>query len=472
MVGGQARAVSIGALVAVLPAVLMPLASAPSPAVALTCEATLDAASAGALVALQDLLDQPSASGDPAAACPTWTLRLSGTFLLDATLTYDGAPALHLAGPEPSDAAGAAVLVGDGHRILRLLAPASRLELTDLVLRGGAARGADLDGAGGAVAIEEQAGITSELRATRVAFRDNDAARGGAIAVDRAILVDVEVEGSTADAGGGLDVFELTATRTTFVDNRATGTPGTGGAVRASGDVTLENATFSANAAQAGASVWMAGAASPTLHATFVTFASARSAEAGAHLYADVSGGGEAVLVLRGSVVVGSTRLGTGGAADATIGPAACAGFVLPDAAPDGPDAGTSRDSFAEDDSCGPGITTLPSRPTLAALPGQQDRVGTGVDTRVHLPTAAGPLIGVVRCDGSWPVTDQRGVARPQPSDGRCDAGAVELAATGTEERWDPELPSTPPQPSQVRAGEGPPSARPALSIWRRPPGR
>lgn len=476
MVGGQARAVSIGALVAVLPAVLMPLASAPSPAAALTCEASLDAASDGALVELQDLLDRPSIVGDPAAACSTWTLRLSGTFLLDTTLTYLGTAALHLAGPEPSDAAGAAVLVGEGRRILRLLAPASRLELTDLVLRGGAARGADLDGAGGAVAIEEQPDIVSELRATRVAFRDNDAARGGAIAVDRAILVDVEVEGSTADAGGGLDVFELTATRTTFVGNRATGTPGTGGAVRASGDVTLENATFSANAAQAGASVWLAGAASPTLHATFVTFASARSAEAGAHLHADVAGGGRVLLVLRGSVLTGATWLDPDGP-HGTPTPASCAGFSAP--ADTDPAPPSSADSFASDATCGPGVSVLDASPELTALGVAGSRAGVGEAARVHVPAIAGPLVDAVGCDGTWPSSDQLGRSRPVPTGGRCDAGSVELTATGPApggggDDAGPDDPTTqdptvqaPPRPSRIRAGEGTMPRRPLLSVRR-----
>jgi hypothetical protein len=468
MVVGHARAVSVGALAAMLPAVLIPLASAPTPAVALSCEATIDAASIGALAELQDLLDRPREPDEPARSCATWTLRLAGTFLLESGLIYRGEPTLRLVG---MDAAAPAVLTGGGgHRIVSLLAPASRLELTDLVLRGGDARGADLDGAGGAVAIEEQLGVVSELRATRVAFRSNDAARGGAVAVDRAILVEVEVEGNSADAGGGLDVFELQATRTTFVDNRATTTPGTGGAVRASGDVTLENVTFSANAAQVGGSVWLTGTGSPTLRATFSTFASVRSTEAGAHLYADLRDGGGATLVLRGSVVIGSAALD----ADDSAIPANCAGFVAWLGPADDDDGTASRDSFADDASCGPRVTELPLTPTLAALPQRQDRAGTGPGSRVQLPAADGPLVDVVDCDGTWPLTDQRGVVRPQPSGGRCDAGAVELTALPPlgPPPQPPALPQGLSLPSEVRAGEGASPRRPALTFWRWPRGR
>jgi predicted outer membrane repeat protein len=455
--------------------VLMPLTD--TPALALTCEETLDAAGPDAVTDLQLLLTRASTEGDPAAACDTWTLRLSGTFVLDAQLEYRGAAVLFLTGTSRT---APAVLAGDGHRVLAAFAPAVRIELADLVLRDGSARGADLDGAGGAIAIEQQESVLSEVRATRVALRGNDAARGGAIAADRVTLVDVELDGNTADEGGGVDVFELQATRTTFVGNQALGAPGTGGAIRASGDVTLENSTLSANQAIVGASVWMSGVASPTLRATFSTFASALAAGGGAHVHADLSSGGSVTVALRGSLLDGVQGLPPGGG-DPSV---ACVGST----SLSGPDG--SIDSLASDTSCGSGVTLLAAPSGLAPLPPAGGAVGTGPLARIHLPSADSPLIDAVDCDATWPSTDQRGLPRPQPADGRCDAGSVELAVViprpdaeppptgptpdGPEDIDEPEVVGTgeasrsePPLPSRVQAGSGPGQRRPWLSFWR-----
>jgi hypothetical protein len=463
-----ARPVIVGLLLAVLVPVSMPLAG--TPALALPCEAALDASTPDAPAQLQALLDRASTSDDPAAACATWTLRLDGEFLLTSQLEYRGVPALHLTGDVRSSPALLAAQGPGGHRVLAVLAPAGSVELTDLVLRDGRARGAAPDGAGGAIVIETQSGIVSEVRATRVALRDNDATRGGAIAADRVVLVDVEVEGNTADEGAGVDVFELSATRTTFVANEALGAPGTGGAVRASGDVTLVNSTFSANRARLGGSVWMAGAASPTLQATFTTFASVAAASDGAHLSADAPAG-VVTLVLRGSVLAGVEPLDAEGAAQ----PTACAGFVaLP-----GP--GGSIDSLSEDTSCGDGVALLAGTPRLAALPtgttGAAGPVRTGIDARVHLPAIDSPLVDRVDCDASWPATDQRGLARPHPAGGRCDIGAVELATdapthgdagSGSEDTAEATAADVRPAvPTQVRAGGGILQRRPRMSIRR-----
>jgi hypothetical protein len=463
-----ARAVVVGALLALLPAVLMPLGSPPTAANALACEVTLAADGPDAAMQLQTLLDRASDLTDPAAACDTWTLRLSGTFLLTTQLEYRGTPILELAG---TDRSAPAVLTAASHRVLAVLAPASEVALSDLVLRDGRARGSGLDGAGGAVAFEPQDEDLSLLRATRVAFRDNDAAIGGAIAADRVDLVDVELEGNSADAGGALDVFELTAARTTFVANAAPGAPGTGGAVRASGDVTLVNVTFSANRALVGGSVWMAGAASPTLRATFTTFASVVAGTAGAHLHADLTGGGAVALALRGSVLAGVATV-----APDDGGPPldACAGFSAAPA-PSG-----SIDSLATDASCGVGVAVLSTAATFAPLPPAGTAVGTGLTARVHLPAIDGPLIDVVDCDDSWPSTDQRGVTRPQPDAARCDAGAVEVTVTTTPPDLDAPDPDAAPGvlapaneepavPTRVQAGEGPRPRRPWLVIRRWP---
>jgi hypothetical protein len=453
-----------GMLLALIPAVVMPIAVPQGAALALTCEASLDAEVADAVTLLQDLLARASTIDDPASACDTWTLRLSGTFTLTSALEYRGGPMLHLTGTDPE---APAVLAADGHRVLGVFTPADHVELTDLVLRGGRARGAPLDGAGGAVGFEPQDAVLSTLRATRVAFRDNDAARGGAIAADRVVLLDVELDGNTADEGGALDVFEVMATRTTFVDNAATGAPGTGGAVRASGDVVLVNSTFSANRARIGGSVWIAGLAAPTLRATFTTFASVHAEAGGAHLHADIDGGGAVALVLRGSVLTGVGALDPGGAVRD-----ACAGFstVL------GPDGSIA--ALAPDASCGEGVTVLTEPPVLDPLPPAGTAAGTGVAARVHAPAADGALTDLVDCDDSWPPTDQRGIGRPQPTGGRCDVGAVELvgAPAGPDVRAPDGNPilggsraAPQPVPTTVRAGGGPAPRRPLLTVWRWP---
>ena len=461
----------MGFLLAVLVPVLMPLAG--THALDPPCEATLDASATDAAGALQALLDRASTSGEPAADCETWTLRLEGAFLLTSQLEYRGVPVLHLAGSRRSTPAVLAARGAEGHRVLAVLSPASSVQLTDLVLRDGRARGAGLDGAGGAVVIETQLGVISEVRATRVALRSNDATRGGAIAADRVVLVDVEVDGNTADEGAGLDVFELSATRTTFVANDALGAPGTGGAVRASGDVTLANSTFSANRAQLGGSVWMAGATSSTLRATFTTFASVAADHGGAHLHADTAHAEMVALVLRGSVLAGIERLDDEGVTQ----PMACSGFV----ATSGP--GGSVDSLSSDTSCGGGVTLLEGPPGLSPLPsaavGGTGPVGTGVDARVHLPASDSPLLDRVDCDASWPADDQRGIARPFPASGRCDAGAVEaevvlLARDPGDDRSgssvddeDPDPTARVSVPTAVRAGGGISQHRPRTSMRR-----
>jgi hypothetical protein len=463
----HAHPVIAGLLLAVLVPVLMPLVGG-APALALTCEAALASDGPTAATQLQELLDRAARSDDPASDCATWTLRLEGTFLLTNQLEYRGAPILHLAGTNRSDPAVLTAQGPDGHRVLALFAPARSVELTDLVLRGGRARGATLDGAGGAVVIEAQLDVVSELRATRVALRDNDATRGGAVAADRVMLVDVEVEGNTADEGAGLDVFELSAIRTTFVANEALGAPGTGGAVRASGDVTLVNSTFSANRAQVGGSVWMTGAAAPTLRATFTTFASVAADRDGAHLHADASDGGSVGIALRGSVLAGVVPLDPPSTTEAT----ACSGFL---AASDGDG---SIDSLGVDTSCGDGVAVLTGPPLLAPLPsaaaGGAGAVRTGIDARVHRPTADSPLVDRVDCDASWPTEDQRGLARPAPGGGRCDVGAVELTVSPADDgrtvaptTEEPIARGWPAAPTQVRAGGGIAQVRPRTSIRR-----
>jgi hypothetical protein len=308
---GPVRAALAVALAAPVlgPVPLVPLpGGAVAPAAAASCGDSVDAATAApdavtGTAAVQAALDG-AATAD--AACTAWTVTLTGTFDLDRDLEHAVALPLVPEGPPTARAE----LRGDGSaRLVTLRRPATDLTLRRLVLRGGDADGGDLAGAGGAVGAEVAS--LADPTASRVVVEDallvgNAAASGGAIAADLVLLTDVDVVGNAAPLGSAVDVAELTATRVQFVGNAATLPPGQGGAVRASGDVTLATVTLTGNAATAGGSVWMSGAADPVLRATATTFADAR-ADSGGHVHADLSLGGSVRVVLRGTVLAGVT---------------------------------------------------------------------------------------------------------------------------------------------------------------------
>jgi hypothetical protein len=234
---------------------------------------------------------------------------------------------------------------------------------------------------------------------------------GGAVIADVLRLVDVELRGNAAVAGGAVSTIDLHAVRTSFVDNTARGDPARGGAVYAFGQVTLENVTFASNLADDGGALWMDGTPSGDegLTATFVTFSdnSATTAGSGADLHVDAQQAADFTMVLRG-VVFASVAGGSVGS---------CGGsypFV----------SATRTATFGVDGSCGvtgEGIIAPPVFSRVPFLTGMSD---------LYAPSGGSPLLDAVACDGSWPTGDQRGVLRPQGDDGRCDAGAVELVRT------------------------------------------
>lgn len=437
--GAVATAVVPSVLVGPLP--LVPLGGpAAAPAAAATCGAVVDAAlaapdAATGTAALQAALDA-AAGADP--SCTAWTVVLTGTFDLVDDLVHAVALPLVLEGPE---GARAELRGGGSARLLTLRRPATEVTLRRLVLRGGDATGTDLAGAGGAVGAE--VAPLADPTPSRITVLDallvgNTAASGGAIAADVVALTDVDLVGNAAPLGGAVDVGTLTATRVQFVGNAATLPPGQGGAVRAAGDVTLVTVTLTGNAASAGGSVWMSGAVDPVLRATATTFADAR-ADDGGHVLADLTLGGGVRAVLRGTVLAGVTALTGGGPV-----PAVCAGLVVHA----GPAPDVTVAALATDASC-PGATPLDAEPTLAALDGAAGRVEGR--TRLLVPAPDGPLVDVAACADVWPATDARGVARPQPTDGACDAGAVEVERAA---------PTAPPPPT---APAPPPTAPPDL---------
>jgi len=456
-----ATALVVAALVGPLPLVALPFSLAP--AAALVCGTAVDAATAlpDAATALRAAV---AAAATADGACAAWTVTLQGIFTLVAPLEHAVALPLHLVGPVD----GRAELAGAGGRLVTLRRPGRELRLERLVLRDGDARGGDLDGAGGAVAAE--AAPLADPTPSRVVVVDalltgNRAAVGGAIAADHVELVAVDLVGNVAPLGGAVDVLTLVAERTTFLANEATGAPGQGGAVRAAGDVTLTTVTLAGNAALVGGSVWLAGVGRPVLRAVASTFASAR-ADTGGHVHGDLGGGGggggDVRVVLRGSVLAGAAPLTPGAAA-----PVLCSGTV----AHAGPAPDDAVASFATDASC-PGAIALGTDPafdvldTLAGHP------------RLHAPRAGGPLVDTVPCGAGWPTTDARGLARPQPAGGACDAGAIELAVGGPPARepvdgHDGAAATDAPVPVRVEAGG---SVDPAVGVravgprgqWRR----
>ena len=376
-----------------------------------TAGADPDAALRGALAAA------------PAAAvaddCADWTIHLSGAFPLSAELVWGTDLPLRLVGPADGTAR-IDVSAGFGdHRILRV-ATTRRVTLERLVLAGG-------DVSGAAAGADE----------------------GGAVHARDLRLIDVELTGNAAVAGGAVLTVDLTAIRTTFVGNTAESLVGEGGAVLATGDVVLENVTFLRNRAKLGGAMLL-DLSDGSLHATFVTFRdnAAFTADGGAdlHLFADDPGG--SVVTLRG-VLLGGVL--TGIAPDTSTGPS-CAG-----------DSGilvartgfTWTDSLASDASCGAPVGSVIARPeftTVTWLAGM---------TALAAPVAGSAPIDLVACGVGWPGTDQRGTTRPQGTAGRCDAGAVEriVVTSGGEDSGSVEEPEAEaaggPIPTSIPAGGG-----------------
>jgi hypothetical protein len=353
-------------------------------------DAAVHATAAAAEAALRAALADAAAEVD-AQRCTDWRVDVAGTFLLSEDLVWDTAVPLHLAGPIGATAvlqsAGSAQALAVTHRLLTVdtFPTIVQVTLERLLLLGG--------------------DVSSVVPTSGAGMPEDE---GGAVVADDLRLIDVELRGNRAVAGGGVSTIDLHAVRTSFVSNTARSGVAEGGAVFALGDVTLENVTFTSNVADAGGAVWIDGTpgGADTLTATFVTFRDNRAAAtgSGADLHVDATAGGLTV-VLRG-VVFGATA----------TGPAPSCGGGYPFAQ------ATRTATFGVDTSCGIAADDVTS-PAPAF-----DRVAfrTGM-TDLYAPQAGGPLVDAVACDATWPDVDQRGVVRPQGEDDRCDAGAVEL---------------------------------------------
>lgn len=384
------------------------------------CRAVVDPG-ADPQAALRSALTQ--APGAAAAdRCGDWTIELTGTFVLTQELVWATDLPLRLVGP----ASGTARLEATGsHRILRV-ATDSRVTLERLVLAGG-----DVSLAGAAPVGADE---------------------GGAVRARDLRLMDVELTGNAAVAGGAVSTIDLEAIRTTFVANQAEFVLGDGGAVLATGDVVLENVTFLQNLARSGGAMWL-DLSEGSLAATFVTFLDNASSDAdgGAdlHLLADFPS--TTVVTLRG-VLFGGVR---GGAVPERSEGPSCTGDVGILVARAG---FAWTDSFAVDTSCGGPAGSIIARPTFATVAAR-----TGMSA-LPAPIEGSETIDRVTCGAGWPGTDQRGTSRPQGAARRCDAGAVERDVvvvagrtqdpTPTEEAAEPGVVSGP-TPTSIPAGGG-----------------
>jgi hypothetical protein len=242
-------------------------------------------------------------------------------------------------------------------------------------------------------------------------------------------LVDVEFRGNHADLGGAVSTGDLTAVRTSFIENTADFTDGEGGAIRAVGEVALTNVTFVRNRAKTGGALHLdvTGFAG-RLDATFVTFRENAAQTAGADLYLDAESAAGLPIVLRGVLFAGPVAFSSGGTAlDSCGGGRFSSSEGLSVTA-----------SIAADASCG-----VPHEPALAALAFDTVPFRTGT-TGLPVPTGDWPGRDAVTCPAAGlPTADQRGVARPQGD--ACDIGAVEQDVTMAPPPPPPAPPAPPP---------------------------
>ena len=367
------------------------VAVAAPPSAGETCLRSVDAAApspSGAEADLRAALVVPGGSG-----CADWRVELAGTFPLTDTLVWDAPIPLHLVGPAaPAGATARLEGSGNDHRLLTLggNAGTAAMTLERLVLTGG------------------------DVGDVLVLGGD----QGGAIDAAVLTLIDVELIGNRAVIGGAVVTLDLTATRTSFIDNVAEfdATVGDGGAVLAYGAVALTNVTFRGNTAVTGGALLLDGTAGvpASLAATNVTFLGNRSGAAGggAHL-ALVGTAAQLPVTLRGVLL--------GAAGGGSAGPL-CDGSRFAQVPLDITDTVPVSSSLAAEAGCG--VTVDPDLATLVygSVP---FRTGT---TALPLPPSDWGGIDRFACaaaDG-WPTTDQRGVTRPQGTGDRCDVGAVE----------------------------------------------
>jgi len=281
---------------------------------------------------------------------------------------------------------------------------------------------------------------TGTLTASRCTFSGNTASGdGGAIANGGALAVAGSTFSSNT-AGGDGGAIETTGGTVTITGSLFTGnrTPtGNGGAIASFDPLTITNSVFTANSANTirglgGGAIYTESSSVATITNSTFTGNSA-----------SILGGG-AIFNVGSVTLIGDTLSGnmtTGGSPGGAItnypnGPqlilmhTVVAGNTAPGAT--GPDInGSVTDGGGNmvgitDGSTGvaattdrTGTATAPLNPLLAPL---ADNGGTG---QTFAPLPGSPAINIAACPAGLTV-DARGVSRPQPAGGACDAGAFE----------------------------------------------
>ena len=205
--------------------------------------------------------------------------------------------------------------------------------------------------------------------------------------------------GYTGYGGGAINFGTLIVTNCTFTGNYAPN----GGALENNGTLTMVNSTFTGNSAGSGGALYNTTTGIATITGSTI-------AQNGANIAGGINNGGTLTVTL--SVLAGNTS--SSGATD-------LAGTVTTDGGGNvvGKTDGSTGLTAPTDRT---GTTTSPLDPLLAPL----GSYGGTVQTVAPLPGS--PAFDIAACSLATPTlsTDARGVARPQPVGGLCDAGAFE----------------------------------------------
>lgn len=253
--------------------------------------------------------------------------------------------------------------------------------------------------------------VDGEVEIQRSTFSENLAEGGGAIfqtgPLARLTISDTTFSGNRAAFGGALHVDQGNATviRSTFAGNRSSG--GYAGAISNFGTMVIANSTISGNEAQGGyggGGILNGG----TLTLSFVTVAY-NSANAGG---GGIRTTGVGTTRVKNSIVAGNSPGGN------------CSGSLIP--------LGGNLD---DDGTCFGGTGT----PSINLGPLQNNGGLTWTHALQFGSTALDAAVDCADAFGTAVGEDQRGIARPQPTGGGCDAGAYEarrftltISKTGT----------------------------------------
>ncbi|MDW8169372.1 MAG: choice-of-anchor Q domain-containing protein [Acidobacteriota bacterium] len=248
------------------------------------------------------------------------------------------------------------------------------------------------------------------LTVTNSAISNNTAAVWGGGILNASVTMTVTsstFSNNRADQMGG-GIFNTAGSVATMTNSTVSGNSAgdDGGGIQNYGTLTMTNSTISGNRTDGGGGDDGGGIhnAGGTLNASFITVANNT---------ANPSGQGGGIFQAGGTVNIKNSIVGDNTAATG----ANCQGTVV-----------TSGTNYATDASC-TGFTQVPSTGAggLNLGPLQVNPPGTTATHALQVGSAA--INAVTDCTdlSNNPVTaDQRGVSRPQPSGGQCDAGAYE----------------------------------------------